>query len=620
MNSFNFVINSSIQMSWFGTSKRLLVALENETDLVIQTVSINIFYRLLNALTGKDIFKSVHLVKRIKIWDDLTDKNGSNLTNEQKIFILTKLKPQLNQMVHSKRPINDIAHEILSSLPNFETDSLKELVNRTSIPNYSEKQLINTQQIKDAILPSSQINEFVPKDEPPSASPAQINTTELTKSPFSKIEDAPSNEPHTEPNEDELLQEQEHEPKEKQFEQEKEPQSDFQQNKEPVFQLDEQPQNSKETPRDSAVAAVPAKINVSSSEFIIKENSTRENGVPEKLDNQGDNDSEGATDAVVVQETVQKPAEIPVKTPCGQPKRSFHKVLLLAGMCAISSLLGFGATLAAHALRSGGSSLSPVLNGVNLTNSNNPNCLDLDFFPRPISQTNRDGSFIHKHQFQYCRPDEYIEELFHLRPTISEKVIVNESDLSVKRLESFLDTGTDIIDPGLYAHVVGHKSSAIKNGEVEGDKLEGGDPRSMIIFQRQIAESILKATAKHPIDSERPEDLCCSPLLGEIAFGSRLWRNEHALNRLIAQYKWAEMLDQRDFDKFTKNIQDSVEKLSKGTDTSFFFSGGWGRIGGGHGIVWEVSRQPNGKLTIRIYNTGLGIKEHHNSRNGSTSR
>jgi hypothetical protein len=50
---------------------------------------------------------------------------------------------------------------------------------------------------------------------------------------------------------------------------------------------------------------------------------------------------------------------------------------------------------------------------------------------------------------------------------------------------------------------------------------------------------------------------------------------------------------------------------SLGPNKSFWFPGGWAGSPSGHAMIYHIKKQPNGKYSFTLYNTGAGVSYHH---------
>jgi len=204
---------------------------------------------------------------------------------------------------------------------------------------------------------------------------------------------------------------------------------------------------------------------------------------------------------------------------------------------------------------------------------------------------------------------------------------------SVNQLHRFLTSPGPPVDVKIFAHLVGHANPMIEKGMSGGVKFEGLRPSKTIAYQLGIAEAMLQAVQQMPSSDQEMSSLCCGMILGDPSVAESVKNNPELLKDLIRQLRIAqhieesfrkveetflngETLNEEVFVAIAKEYRNqmvlNVEKLDPGQ--SFFFSGGWiHKEGESHILSWGVTKQMDGKLTVRLYNTGAGL-EHHSSK------
>lgn len=199
-------------------------------------------------------------------------------------------------------------------------------------------------------------------------------------------------------------------------------------------------------------------------------------------------------------------------------------------------------------------------------------------------------------------------------------------DVDARRVHAFLaDPSTaGILDDSLYAHIIGHASPTLAKTEVRGEKLEGNEEIATMAYQLKVANSILSAIQENPSCGTEQEATCCA-MLG-LPTDRNIWQHPEGVEQVSKQLKTAlyvseplfeadtavegtlQISDEVPYRKFHTRLTEQVNRLKPGE--SFFFSGGWMGKEAGHGTAWEVTKQTEGKLTVRHYNTGSGIDYH----------
>lgn len=195
---------------------------------------------------------------------------------------------------------------------------------------------------------------------------------------------------------------------------------------------------------------------------------------------------------------------------------------------------------------------------------------------------------------------------------------------SVNQLHTFLASRGVSIDSKIYAHLIGHGNPMIDKGKHAGKDLEGLVPMSSISYQLGIAEAMLQEIEQRN-SADEFSSLCCGAILGDPLIGESVKNNPKLLKDLVRQLRIAQYIEELfnsqnlNFNYYRIRIIESVHNLEPGQ--SFFFSGGWTSRGpSGHAISWGVTKQKDGKLTIRLHNTGAGVERHFSSYVGLESR
>lgn len=206
---------------------------------------------------------------------------------------------------------------------------------------------------------------------------------------------------------------------------------------------------------------------------------------------------------------------------------------------------------------------------------------------------------------------------------------------SVLRMHAFLFTTTTSMNDKLYAHLVGHGNAMISKGRVDNVKLEGISYFETISYQLDVAETLLKALKQTPDAVSESFSLCCGSIVGDPVIGETIRQDPKLLTTLIHQLKIAKeiadifgeglkaseskSLQNDNFLKFRTTMIKQIEELKPGE--SFYFPGGWVTSGGGgHATAWGITKQKDGRLTIRFHNTGDGVEYHASQQVGWEDR
>lgn len=124
-----------------------------------------------------------------------------------------------------------------------------------------------------------------------------------------------------------------------------------------------------------------------------------------------------------------------------------------------------------------------------------------------------------------------------------------------------------------------------------GTSLEGSQPIIMGEFLHSVLDSGL-------IDAElKAED------------ASMKIKEELALN--LERYKKLEKLRNIDQHAFVQTFRKELSSLEAGK--SILLSGGWSGESSGHSILYKISKDEQGRINFKLYNTGQGTAEYHQS-------
>ncbi|MBA3817230.1 MAG: hypothetical protein H0X29_12090, partial [Parachlamydiaceae bacterium] len=195
---------------------------------------------------------------------------------------------------------------------------------------------------------------------------------------------------------------------------------------------------------------------------------------------------------------------------------------------------------------------------------------------------------------------------------------------SVNQLHTFLASNSAAINPVIFAHLIGHANPMIEKTQYMGKDLEGAPPFFTISYQLEVAKAMLQAMQQVPIGNEEFASLCCGEILGDPLIADSVKNNPKLLEDLVRQLQIAQYIEQAiiadsSVYDYRGRIIENVEKLSPGQ--SFFFAGGWRtKDRKGHAISWTVTKQMNGKLTVRLHNTGEGMQSHFSEKIGLQER
>lgn len=171
-----------------------------------------------------------------------------------------------------------------------------------------------------------------------------------------------------------------------------------------------------------------------------------------------------------------------------------------------------------------------------------------------------------------------------------------------QRLNAFLLDNPLQITPKTYAHIIGHANPSIKDSQVGGEPLEGSRPELALSLHLSMTQSLLKA---NQATSSSSSSSSISINASEATDPKYLQQTVDKLNIAQEYTKCPGVAEKRAFLKM------QINALAPGN--SFFFPQIFMGRKSGHATAWEVSRQSNGLLTIRHYNTGIGINDFHTS-------
>lgn len=183
-------------------------------------------------------------------------------------------------------------------------------------------------------------------------------------------------------------------------------------------------------------------------------------------------------------------------------------------------------------------------------------------------------------------------------------------DPGALRLHTFLAKPIEIDEPML-GLLVGHETTLIKSAQHQERRLEGNSPIYTIGYQLQVAEHLLESLQQVPKDSDKAS-LCCESVLGTGTLAKSVREDPKLLEETVRQLRIAKKIGMPlwgdNLQEFRSTLRNEVAALSPGQ--SIFFPAGWTGKSGGHGISWSLMKQHDGKLTVRLYNTGDGVDFH----------
>ena len=134
--------------------------------------------------------------------------------------------------------------------------------------------------------------------------------------------------------------------------------------------------------------------------------------------------------------------------------------------------------------------------------------------------------------------------------------------------------------------------------------LEGHVQEHMIAYALELIQAKIRAlTAEGICDDASRQQLCAEIFPAAKAFSRqtslKLFQDlEVKVSKALDITRALSHASEAGFDQ---KLRSEVASLPVGNN--FFFGGGWE----GHAIVYEITKQPNEKLTLRIYNTGEGV-------------
>ena len=141
----------------------------------------------------------------------------------------------------------------------------------------------------------------------------------------------------------------------------------------------------------------------------------------------------------------------------------------------------------------------------------------------------------------------------------------------------------------------------------KGSGLEGNSAMHMLEYSLRLVRSKIAALKGHGICDDPTKELLCREFFALAEAPSR----EEALKlfarlepKILEAIQITKIFDSSTDTAFFQLMQDKFKGLA--SDDSFFFSGGWK----GHGLVYEIKKQPDQNLTLRIFNTGEGSEDY----------
>lgn len=146
----------------------------------------------------------------------------------------------------------------------------------------------------------------------------------------------------------------------------------------------------------------------------------------------------------------------------------------------------------------------------------------------------------------------------------------------------------------------GKKETEIK---INGIPLNGLIPISPFILVLDTQKAYLQALKSHAGFSSACREEVCRTVFGEFGL-TEFSKDGTALENVIDKMDFAIELDKKSGLEKSRSVQARFEALQPGE--SFFIPSGWL----GHSIVMEVEKDSNGKMLLRLWNTGQGIDLH----------
>jgi hypothetical protein len=164
-------------------------------------------------------------------------------------------------------------------------------------------------------------------------------------------------------------------------------------------------------------------------------------------------------------------------------------------------------------------------------------------------------------------------------------------------LNLFLDGPPIALDKKVLMHLV---------LDIAGSKtgLEGGVSAWMISYALQIVQAKISSLKAQGICDDAAKQQLCAEIFPAAQQSSRQAALELFQDlevKIEKAFKITHILQYSELE-LNRLLREEVAALDPGK--TFFFSSGWQ----GHAIVYEVLKQPNQMLTLRIYNTGEGIQ------------
>lgn len=145
----------------------------------------------------------------------------------------------------------------------------------------------------------------------------------------------------------------------------------------------------------------------------------------------------------------------------------------------------------------------------------------------------------------------------------------------------------------LYGNIVGLFGAEIKKGALEGEKLEGLDSDRAFSYLIEVHRAYLTGLWKlGESEATKAERAKVERSLDKFQQGLNLTRELHGDRKI-----------------FHRSLSKQVLNLKPGEN--LFFGGGWRGVNEpGHAIVYEIERQSDQRLTLRLFNLGAGSEFH----------
>ncbi len=160
------------------------------------------------------------------------------------------------------------------------------------------------------------------------------------------------------------------------------------------------------------------------------------------------------------------------------------------------------------------------------------------------------------------------------------------------------------LDTKLFAHI--HSDARLV-----GTTLEGNHFFNTAGYVDKVLKYLLDDQNKTGISEQTKKEILKSLTKTESLF-QQLIHNEHVIEKYIKDHnKSSDYVEYVNVEKDLHNISNNmVDQLNQSATNELLIPGGWSGSPSGHAMAYKFRKEPDGKMTFLVYNTGAGIGNH----------